>query len=513
PSQLDGDGDGVSDEFDQCPNTPAGEAVNEDGCSASQLDDDGDGVRNDVDECPDTPAGSSVDDAGCSELQRFGNELGELPGLSDPERRLGARLDEICPRLVGEGDAGNLDGAQQDLREACSRLKDRDTSEEEAADALEVALPGQLPALRDYTVELTRSQFRHLRARMQERRSGGGNGVSVSGLDLRVNDETVPATALQSAFDGLLGMGASEEDEPFGDFGKLGLFVQGDIDVGERDGDAFENGYDFDTWNLLLGIDYRFTDDFFAGGSVSYGEVAIDHDAGRGETDVDQWALSLYAGWQITERWFLDGMVSHGKSDFDLERNVSYVDVGGSFESVHEGDTDGDQTFVGLNTGYTWNRGGWRFGPVASMTWIDGSIDGFAESTIEGSEAWNFIVDDRDIESLRFSAGVQADYVINTRFGVLIPGIRVGYVMETEDEEENIGVRLANNPFTEGTLASDPIVVDVAARDDRFLDASFNLSAQFAMGFSGFFSYNFYGAYDNFSKDAFTVGLRWDKPF
>lgn len=511
-SQLDDDDDGISNDVDQCPNTPAGEAVDADGCGASQLDDDDDGVSNDVDQCPGTAAGAQVGPTGCSEVQRFGNVLGELPGLTDPERRLGAQLDEICPLLVAEGDAGNLTNPQQDLREACSRLKDRDTTETQAADALGEVLTSQLPALRDYTVELMQTQFRHLRSRMRERHSGGGSGASVSGLNLRVNDQTVPSAALQSAFDGLLGMGASEE-EPFGDFGKLGLFLQGDIDLGERDSDAFENGYDFDSWNVLLGADYRFTDDFFAGGSVSYGQVGIDHHDDRGETDMDQWALSLYAGWQITERWYLDGLFSYSKSNFDLERNVSYTDVGGSFDSVHQGDTDGDQTIFGLNTGYTWNRGGWRFGPVASMTYLDGSIDGFTESTLEGSDAWNFSIDDRSIESLRFSAGAQVDYIINTRFGVLIPGIRVAYVMETEDEVENIGVRLANNPFDGGTLASDPIIVDVQARDDSFFDASFNLSAQFLMGVSGFFSYNFYSAYDNFSKDAFTIGVRWDKPF
>jgi hypothetical protein len=31
------DGDGVSDENDQCPNTPPGEIVDQNGCSASQL--------------------------------------------------------------------------------------------------------------------------------------------------------------------------------------------------------------------------------------------------------------------------------------------------------------------------------------------------------------------------------------------------------------------------------------------------------------------------------------------
>ena len=56
--------------MDKCPDTPAGEPVNQEGCSDSQRDDDGDGVKNNVDKCPDTPAGEEVDEAGCSANQR-----------------------------------------------------------------------------------------------------------------------------------------------------------------------------------------------------------------------------------------------------------------------------------------------------------------------------------------------------------------------------------------------------------------------------------------------------------
>jgi OOP family OmpA-OmpF porin len=59
---VDSDGDGVTDELDQCPGTPAGTAVDISGCP---LDDDGDGVNNDADKCPNTPAGAQVDASGC----------------------------------------------------------------------------------------------------------------------------------------------------------------------------------------------------------------------------------------------------------------------------------------------------------------------------------------------------------------------------------------------------------------------------------------------------------------
>ena len=37
PAVLDGDGDGVPDDIDQCPNTPAGALVDPEGCSIEQL--------------------------------------------------------------------------------------------------------------------------------------------------------------------------------------------------------------------------------------------------------------------------------------------------------------------------------------------------------------------------------------------------------------------------------------------------------------------------------------------
>lgn len=58
----DSDGDDVPDSLDKCPATPAGVAVNSDGCP---IDSDGDGVPDFQDKCLDTPAGAPVDENGC----------------------------------------------------------------------------------------------------------------------------------------------------------------------------------------------------------------------------------------------------------------------------------------------------------------------------------------------------------------------------------------------------------------------------------------------------------------
>lgn len=76
-SDKDGDGDGVADHLDRCPNTPWGSKVDSIGCpkgpvaarltrkKADRLDADKDGVLDPLDKCPQTPRTAAVDEKGC----------------------------------------------------------------------------------------------------------------------------------------------------------------------------------------------------------------------------------------------------------------------------------------------------------------------------------------------------------------------------------------------------------------------------------------------------------------
>jgi hypothetical protein len=73
---FDSDGDGVPDEFDECPGTFPGEIVDDFGCSCEDLgdcdcffDEDLDGVADCDDFCPNTPIGADVDFDGCACFQ------------------------------------------------------------------------------------------------------------------------------------------------------------------------------------------------------------------------------------------------------------------------------------------------------------------------------------------------------------------------------------------------------------------------------------------------------------
>lgn len=98
---VDSDGDGVTDDADQCPGTPAGTAVDAKGCALPQ-DDDGDGVTNDADKCPNTPAGARVDANGC-EPDSDGDGVADSRDQC-PNTPAGAKVDEKGCELDGDGD-------------------------------------------------------------------------------------------------------------------------------------------------------------------------------------------------------------------------------------------------------------------------------------------------------------------------------------------------------------------------------------------------------------------------
>ncbi len=134
----DDDDDGVCNEEDRCPETPAGCLVDE--TTGCELDADGDGVCDGIDMCPDTPAGCEVDAAGCTmdtdndgvcdgvdrcentpedcEVDAYGCPLdGDDDNVWDcrddcPDTPDGCRVDDNGCSLDGDGD-GVCDGIDQ----------------------------------------------------------------------------------------------------------------------------------------------------------------------------------------------------------------------------------------------------------------------------------------------------------------------------------------------------------------------------------------------------------------
>ena len=112
----DADGDGVTDDADQCPDTPAGSQVNESGC---ENDADGDGVVDRLDTCPDTAAGTQVDEKGCAvvadaDADGVPDSIDQCPGTPN-----GTTVNETGCEAKAEGCRAPAPGEPIDL-EGCA---------------------------------------------------------------------------------------------------------------------------------------------------------------------------------------------------------------------------------------------------------------------------------------------------------------------------------------------------------------------------------------------------------
>jgi outer membrane protein OmpA-like peptidoglycan-associated protein len=93
-TNKDRDQDGVQDRDDRCAKTPAGKAVDADGCAAIQRDADGDRVNDEADRCPNSAPGAAVEADGCAPGPRDSDQDGVVDSSDRCQATpLGERID------------------------------------------------------------------------------------------------------------------------------------------------------------------------------------------------------------------------------------------------------------------------------------------------------------------------------------------------------------------------------------------------------------------------------------
>lgn len=433
--------------------------------------------------------------------------LGNLPGLTPNQQRVGQALDRICGQLRdrSQGEGPQLSGDQQDLMNRCDGLQMGNTTANQV-DALDELVADDFALARTQTLLFANTQYAGVMDRLLALR-GGAKGLSLAGLNIIVDGEMVPLAQLQEMAKGLLGGGASA-DEPGGLLDdKWGLWARGNYSTGEKDRNTRSPGFDADQWAMVAGIDYRFNDQIVGGVSLAHGQSSIDIDDGEGGLETDSYAVSLYGSSYVAKKYYLDAIVNVANADYGADRNIAYVDGAGLVDTDARGETDGMTYSAGISGGRDFVYRGFTLSPTVGFFYIDATIDSFTE---QGAGGLNLIYDEQSFQSFTGNFGVRATYAWNVSWGVLLPHVRIDYIREFKTDVDVFGVRFAADP---NATSAPPILVETDNPDESYWRLATGLSAQFVHGISGYVEYQRLQSFQFISFQDVSMGLRFQKSF
>jgi outer membrane lipase/esterase len=433
------------------------------------------------------------------------------PGFSETQTSTGVAVQNACINLSNLTTSGViLTPDQDDLKTECTRMVRTarnllngssltpnlggDATEEGLKRALQQIAPEEMAANSRMAIEATaKSTASAIRGRLSALRSGA-KGLSMNGNEYTPNAK---GYASQHVFGRKQRGGVAGADE--GQASKLGVFVNAAYNTGDRDETSREDGFDFDSWSLLGGADYRFTEKFVAGIALGYNQTKVDITRSQGSIESDAWNLSSYATLTL-DKFYVEGSIGFSRNGYDSDRNITYsTDTGSIVRRNAKGSTDGNQFNVGLGAGYEWALAGFTLTPYGRLEYIKLDIDAFNES---GASGLNMHIDGQDADSKQSALGLRGAYAISTSIGALIPQASVEWIHEFANNSHNITARYVNDP------QNNLIVIPTEQPDRNYFRIGVGLSAVFQRGWSGFVNYETLQGLSDTSHHSLLFGMR-----
>jgi outer membrane autotransporter protein len=287
--------------------------------------------------------------------------------------------------------------------------------------------------------------------------------------------------------------------------GPFGGFLNARYVTGDADQTSFQPGYDFDGWSILGGLDYRFDDNLIGGVSLRYADGDVDYDDNRGDMTGDSWGISLYGSYNMDNGFFVDGLIGYGQSDYKLKRRLNYTIGSETAIQTARSDPSADLWNINVGVGYTLYKDAWSITPSARLNYLQNDVDSYRERMSDPTGvggAMALSIDSQTFTSFTSDLGLQVARAISYKGGVIVPQLRIGWVHEFENGQEQVGARFVSDINGEPLF----ILTDEPVRD--YADLSLGVSAQFANGRSAFLSYNTLLGYNDVTYNAINAGVR-----
>ena len=418
-----------------------------------------------------------------------------------PEGAMALYIDRACANLYQNG-APNP--AAQRLLFRCGQLM-QITNPADATYVMNQLTPRNNPEATNLSQNFNSRQLGNVLSRLAALRHGA-SGVSLSGLSINQNGQSLPASALGKAF--AQQKGGAAGDEPGADLGgRLSIFVNGTINRGDKSRSTQESGFEYDAYDITAGMDYRFTDRFVAGFALGYSSTSSDLNNSGGSLDGSAYNLAGYANYFIGDNVFLDGVVQYGRGSFDMKRNINYL-----IPSVTEefftasASPDAQQWGASIGGGYDFklNDQGTQATLSGHLNYLKATLDSYDET---GAETFNLHLEQNTLKSLTFNFGGEISHTFSMSWGVLVPRLRADWVHEFEGNSVPINGWLLADPIG-GTSNSFTYQSDQQDPDYFLLGAG--ASAVFSHGVQAFLLYQTTLGKENYTDNQIAAGIRFE---
>ncbi len=399
-----------------------------------------------------------------------------LPELTPLQATTGAAVQKTCFGLIPTNQiTPNPQTAQQDLFNQCSGM---------VSNTLELSNTGMGSALQNVATEEMATPSK----------------ISTNTLSGQVS-------AINSHLFELHNLGGGSGDDALLSK-RFSTFVNGVGGFGDIKATTQENAANFNNAGVILGADYRITDNFLVGLAGGYTHIKSDYtpntNVAGGGVNADVFNVSVFSTYDINN-FYVDGSFSYGWSDYNTKRGViiqsnnkNSPDAQGANRTA-TANPNGEQYSTALGVGYNFHKDALNISPVARVNYFHGKIDSYSE---QGAFGLNLDVNKQNFESLQSSIGGQISYALSQSFGVITPQLSFTYNHEFMNDSRNITAKFSADPnnFTFNATTNSP--------DRDFFVLGTGVSSVLQGGVQLFFNYQTLLGYNRVTSHGFTGGVK-----
>jgi outer membrane autotransporter protein len=219
---------------------------------------------------------------------------------------------------------------------------------------------------------------------------------------------------------------------------RWGVWMNGTIGGGEKTRRRGNAGFDFNTWSLTAGVDYRLRDTTFLGAALGWSKFSSDYSRVTGDLDARSHSLHLYSGYSAANGFSLDGSLSWMRTRYDLQR---FLPINGSNDLLNgtdgmvSGSPSANQYSGALGTSWYFQRGIWTIAPTIQYEFLRARINAFEE---DGDSLFRLAYDEQTQVTRSLSAGLLTDLSLATGVGTFRPYLRALWYSDSGTGARNV---------------------------------------------------------------------------